>query len=315
MRVLVTGGAGFIGSHLVAALRARGDTVTVLDCFDDAYDPALKERNLAGTDARVLRGDIRDLATVDEALGDSDAVVHLAARAGVRESLVDPLLYEEVNVRGTAVVFEAVRQRAAATGRAIPVVFASSSSVYGARGPGRFEEDAGADAPVSPYAATKRCGELLAHAAWAGWGVPVTCLRFFTVYGPRQRPAMAIAKFVRLAQAGDPLPIYGDGSAVRDFTYVADAVRGVLCALDQPDGYRVLNIGSDAPVRLSELVDAIERVVGRPVQRRHLPVQPGDVPRTHADIRRARAQLGWGPQVSLDEGLRRYVAWAADAEP
>jgi UDP-glucuronate 4-epimerase len=309
MRILVTGGAGFIGSNLVDALCARGDTVTVLDCFDDAYDPALKRRNLTGTSATVVEGDIRRLDDVAAAVARADAVVHLAARAGVRESLSQPLYYEEVNVRGTAVVLEAVRREAADRGAPVPVVFASSSSVYGSQGPGRFVEDAGADAPVSPYAATKRCGELLAHAAWAGWGVPVTCLRFFTVYGPRQRPAMAIAKFIRLARAGDPLPIFGDGSAVRDFTFVSDAVDAVLRSLDAPDGFRVLNIGSDAPVRLAALVDAIEQAVGRPVHRQHLPVQPGDVPHTHADIQRARTVLGWSPQVPLIEGLRRYLAW------
>ncbi len=310
MKVLVTGGAGFIGSHLVDALLARGDEVTVLDCFDDAYDPRLKERNLHGSAATVVRADIRDLDAVLPLMQAADGVVHLAARAGVRESLADPLLYESVNVRGTAVVLEAARQSAETRGRAVPVVFASSSSVYGARGPGRFTEDSGADSPVSPYAATKRCGELLAHAAWAGAAVPVTCLRFFTVYGPRQRPAMAIARFFELAQNGDPLPIFGDGSAIRDFTFVSDAVSAVLASLDQPDGFRVLNIGSDAPVRLLDLVAAIGEISGQPLKLAHLPVQNGDVPRTHADISRARAALGWAPQISLQEGLRRYFAWS-----
>ena len=316
MRVLVTGGAGFIGSHLVRALHARGDVVSVLDCFDDAYSPARKEQNLAGLDLVLHRADLRDLDAVCAAVEEVDAVVHLAARAGVRESLIDPLLYESVNVRGTAVLLEALRLAGQRRGRPIPLVFASSSSVYGAQpAGGRFVEDHGADAPVSPYAATKRAGEMICHAAWAGWGVPVTCLRFFTVYGPRQRPAMAIAKFVRLARAGAPLPIFGDGGAVRDFTYVSDAVAAVMAALDRPDGFRVLNIGSDAPVRLAELVDAIESAVGRDIVREHLPVQPGDVPHTHADVSRAKATLGWAPAMTLTEGLRRYVAWVEAGEP
>ena len=311
MHVLVTGGAGFIGSQVVAALLARGDAVTVLDCFDDAYDPALKRANLDGTRATVVEGDLRDLDTVQSALGEADAVVHLAARAGVRESLADPLLYESVNVRGTAVILEALRRQ----GRA-RLVFASSSSVYGARATGeRFTEDDNADTPVSPYAATKRAGELICHAAHAAWGMPITCLRFFTVYGPRQRPAMAIAKFFRLIRAGEPLPVFGDGSAIRDFTYVDDAVSAVLAALDNPQGFQVLNVGSDAPVRLDDLISAIAEAAGTPAILEHLPIQNGDVPRTHADVSRARSVLGWSPQVSLEEGLRRYAAWVDAGMP
>ncbi len=310
-RVLVTGGAGFVGSRVVAALLDRGDDVVVLDCFDDAYDPALKRANLAGTAARLVEGDIRDIATVQAAMAGCTAVVHLAARAGVRESLADPLLYESVNITGTMTLLEAARRQPGTR-----IVFASSSSVYGSQpAGGRFREDEGADAPVSPYAATKRAGELLCHAAHAGWGVPVTCLRFFTVYGPRQRPAMAIAKFVRLALAGETLPVFGDGSAIRDFTYVDDAARAVLAALDTPLGFAVLNIGSNAPVRLDALVDGIGRATGMPLTIEHLPMQNGDVPRTHADVSRARARLGWAPQVSLDEGLRRYVAWVRAGSP
>lgn len=311
MHVLVTGGAGFIGSQVVAALLARGDRVTVLDCFDDAYDPSLKRANLAGTTARVVEGDLRDLDTVRGALGDADAVVHLAARAGVRESLADPLLYESVNVRGTAVVLEALRQQGKAR-----LVFASSSSVYGSRADGgRFTEADNADTPVSPYAATKRAGELICHAAHAAWGMPITCLRFFTVYGPRQRPAMAIAKFFRLIRAGEPLPVFGDGSAIRDFTFVEDAVRAVLAAVDRPQGFQVLNVGSDAPVRLDALIHAIADAAGRPAILEHLPLQNGDVPRTHADVSRARAVLAWSPQVSLAEGLSRYAAWVDAGMP
>jgi UDP-glucuronate 4-epimerase len=216
-----------------------------------------------------------------------------------------------VNVRGTAVVLEALRRQ----GRA-RLVFASSSSVYGARADGgRFTEDDNADTPVSPYAATKRAGELVCHAAHAAWGMPITCLRFFTVYGPRQRPAMAIAKFFRLIRAGEPLPVFGDGSAIRDFTFVEDAVRAVLAAVDHPDGFQVLNVGSDAPVRLDALIHAIGEAAGRAPILEHLPLQNGDVPRTHADVSRARAALGWSPQVSLAEGLRRYADWVDAGMP
>lgn len=310
-RVLVTGGGGFIGSHVVAHLLARGDDVVVLDCFDDAYDASLKRANLAGTAATLIEGDIRDLATVQRAMDGCEAVVHLAARAGVRESLADPLLYQSVNVGGTMTILEAARRQPGTR-----VVFASSSSVYGSQPTGgRFTEDEGADAPVSPYAATKRAGELLCHAAHAGWAVPVTCLRFFTVYGPRQRPAMAIAKFVRLALAGETLPVFGDGSAIRDFTFVEDAARAVLAAVDRPLGFAVLNIGSDAPVRLDALVAGIGEATGVPLRIEHLPIQNGDVPRTHADVTRAKAALDWAPQVSLVDGLRRYVDWVRAGSP
>lgn len=316
MRVLVTGGVGFIGSHLTEALLERGDEVVVLDSFDDAYPVARKEEHVAllglvegPGPRRLVRGDIRDEALLDTLLPQVDAVVHLAAIAGVRDSLRDPLRYVDVNVRGTVCVLEAMKRASVRR-----LVFASSSSVYGAQDSGTFHEGLPADRPVSPYAATKRAAELLCYSAHADWGLDATCLRFFTVYGPRQRPAMAIAHFVRLAMEGAPLPLYGDGSSLRDYTYVGDAVRGVLASLDRLDGYRVLNLGCGSPVRLDALVQAIGGAVGRSVQVQHLPEQPGDVPRTHADISAARAVLGWQPEVDLEEGLRRYVAWVRERE-
>lgn len=315
MRILVTGGAGFIGSQLVGALRRREDEVVVLDNLDPTYDPALKWENLrvegvvtSPGPARLVQGDLRDAAAVQDALQGVDAVVHMAAVAGVRDSLSDPLRYEDINIRGTLVLLEQMRR--AGKDR---LVFASSSSVYGAPpGDGRFHEDLPADRPVSPYAATKRAAELLCHAAHATWGLHCACLRFFTVYGPRQRPAMAISHFIRLALAGEQLPLFGDGSSVRDYTYVDDAVRGVCAALDRSRGYQVLNLGCGQPIRLDGLVQAIGEAVGRPVQVHHLPDQAGDVPRTHADIRRAAALLDWQPQVSLPEGLRTTVRWIQD---
>lgn len=298
MRVMVTGGAGFIGGHLCRALLHEGREVTVLDAFDDAYDSAMKEENLAGLPVRLIRGDLRDGAAVREALVGADAVVHLAARAGVRESLADPLLYEDVNVRGTLELLSAMRARP------IPMIFASSSSVYGRRSDARpFTEDDESDRPVSPYAATKRACELFLYAAHSDWGLQARCLRFFTVYGPRQRPAMAIALFIERALRGEPLPIFGDGSAIRDFTWVGDAVRAIQAALAAPVGFGVYNIGSGAPIRLDALVDAIEAAAGRPVQRLHLPDQPGDVPRTHADIQRAIDVLGWRPRMLIHDGI------------
>ncbi|MBL8616456.1 MAG: NAD-dependent epimerase/dehydratase family protein [Deltaproteobacteria bacterium] len=300
MQVLVTGGAGFIGGHLCRALLRRGDEVTVLDSFDDAYAPEMKRGNLEGLRLRLVEGDLRDGRAVDAALEGADAVVHLAARAGVRESLASPLLYEDVNVRGTLTLLDRMRRRP------LPLVFASSSSVYGRREDAHaFTENDDTGRPVSPYAASKRAGELYCFAAHADWGLQTHALRFFTVYGPRQRPSMAIALFLQAALQGQPLPIFGDGSALRDFTFVDDVVDAILAALDRPGAFQTLNVGSGAPIRLDALVDAIERAVGRPVLRHHLPDQPGDVPRTHADVRRAAAVLGWQPRVQMEEGLRR----------
>ncbi|RME20344.1 MAG: NAD-dependent epimerase/dehydratase family protein [Deltaproteobacteria bacterium] len=315
-RILVTGGVGFIGSHLVEALRARGCTVVVVDNFDGAYPLDRKWANaraicrpgVAG-DVRLVRGDIRDEALLADVLGGVDAVMHLAALAGVRDSLRDPARYVDVNVGGTQRLLQAMERAGCRR-----LVFASSSSVYGEVATGRFTEDLAADRPVSPYAATKRTGELLIHAAHVAWGLDATCLRFFTVYGPRQRPGMAIARFVQLARQGAVLPLFGDGSSVRDYTFVTDAVAGLLAALDRPLGYEVINLGCGTPVRLDHLVDTIGRVLGKAVQVAHLPVQTGDVARTHAAIDKAARLLDWRPQVSLEEGLHAYIDWARATE-
>ena len=310
MHVLVTGGAGFIGSHLTEALLDRGDTVTLIDSLDDAYDPAIKARNLAelrrhaSAAPRVIQADLREPGLLLEALEGVDAVAHLAARAGVRQSLVAPQLYAAANVGGMAAVLDALRQRPG-----IPLVFASSSSVYGASPRVPFREDDPADQPLSPYAATKRAAELLGHAASAGWGAEVTCLRFFTVYGPRQRPDMAISRFLRRALDGVPLPVYGDPGSCRDYTWVGDVVAAIVAALDRPRPYAVLNVGGGAPVTLAGLVQAVAEAVGREVAVDSLPPQAGDVPLTHADIGRAAELLGWAPRVGLAEGLRRTAAW------
>ncbi len=311
MRVLITGAAGFIGSACAVALGARGDEVVGLDSFDETlYGRPVKERALAWARAEnpwpLVEGDIRDPQAVAQALerGPFDAVLHLGAVAGVRPSLTRAPRYFDVNVTGTLRLVEAAR--AAGVGR---FVLASSSSVYGGNRKVPFAEGDRVDAPMSPYAASKAAMELAARADQRLHGGDVTCLRFFTVYGPRQRPDMAIHKFLRLVASGQPVPVFGDGSSGRDYTYIDDIVAGVLAALDRPRGYRVYNLGGDRVVRLDALVEAIGRTVGRTPEIARQPMPPGDVPLTHADLTRARAELGYAPRTSLEEGLRRAWAW------
>ena len=297
MNVLVTGGAGFIGQHVCRALFARGDGVRVLDNFDDAYDPALK---VPPPFAEVVRGDVCDPIVVRECLRGFDAVCHLAARAGVRESIENPEPYGRVNVGGTLTLLKAMADAG------VPrMVFASSSSVYGNAG-GPFRESDAADRPASPYAASKRAAELFCCAS----GLNVTAARLFTVYGPGQRPGMAIARFVRLARAGKHIPVYGDGTSQRDYTYVSDIVTGLLAGLDRANGYRVVNLGGGKPVALTEVLTAVADATGRQLRVSWLPVQPGDVPLTHADISLARSWLGWQPSVAFRDGVRLYAASA-----
>lgn len=306
-RTLVTGGAGFIGSNLCDRLLARGDEVTVLDNFNDAYDPAIKRRNAEALDgARVVEGDFRDAELVESlfAGADFEVVVHLAAMAGVRPSLLDPLHYYDVNVRGTLNVMEAIRKRPE-----IRYVFASSSSVYGTNENVPFKEGDDIHHPVSPYAATKRAGELLAYTYHHLYGIPTTCLRFFTVYGPRQRPEMAIHKFVRMILRGQPIPFFGDGSSRRDYTYVDDIIDGVVRSIDRCEGYEIYNLGESATTSLSELVAMIGEAVGREPLLDRQPMQPGDVVVTYADVTKARERLGYAPSTAVPDGLERFVAW------
>lgn len=307
--MLVTGGAGFIGSHVCAALLRNGHHVTALDNFDDFYDPAVKRWNVAellhSPGFKLAGGDIGDERTVDDLLRQGvDTVVHMAARAGVRPSIEHPLLYQDVNVRGTLVLLEACRRRTVRN-----FVFASSSSVYGNNKKVPFAETDPVDGPISPYAATKRAGELLCHTFHHLYGMNVTCLRLFTVYGPRQRPDLAIHKFARLMEAGRPIPVFGDGTMMRDFTYVDDIVDGVLRAVDRCDGFHVYNLGESKPVSVNELVAALETALGKKAIIDHKPPQPGDVARTFADISRAREELGYEPGTELADGLARFVAW------
>ena len=309
--VCVTGGAGFIGSHVVDRLLAAGDAVVVLDDFDDFYDPDQKRRTLAPHAGRpgfaLVEGDIRDRGTVDR-ISDAhrpDVVVHLAARAGVRPSLAAPALYSDVNVTGTVVLLEAARRAGVRR-----FVFGSSSSVYGVSPKVPFSEDDPLRHPASPYAASKIAGEAQVRVFAHLYGIEAIALRFFTVYGPRQRPDLAIRKFCERIRRGEPIELYGDGSSSRDYTYVDDIVDGVIASLDVPlDGFEVVNLGNSSPVRLSELVARIEAAVGRRAVIVRKPDQPGDVPRTYADIGRARRLLGYEPKVDLDTGLARFVEW------
>ncbi|HOC73609.1 MAG TPA: GDP-mannose 4,6-dehydratase [Candidatus Hydrogenedentes bacterium] len=309
-RVLVTGAAGFIGSHLTDALLARGDEVLGLDEFNDYYDPAVKRGNLAGALAQpgfaLVEADICDEAALRAAFERfrPEVVVHLAARAGVRPSLQDPNLYHRVNVIGGQHILDACRDFGPSH-----LVFASSSSVYGGSTAVPFTEEDPVMRPISPYAATKRMNELQAHVYSHLYGLHVTMLRFFTVYGPRQRPDMAIHKFTRNLLRGEPIPVFGDGSTRRDYTYIDDIVQGLLGCVDTPLRYEILNLGESRTTTLAELVEMVARHAGRPAVIDRRPVQPGDVEITYADISRARRLVGYAPRFDMDEGIRRFVAW------
>ncbi len=313
MKALVTGGAGFIGSHLCDALLARGEEVTVLDNFNDFYDPAIKRGNAAALKgARIVEGDIRDESLVNKLFkeGQFDVVVHLAAMAGVRPSLKDPLLYQDVNLKGTMVLLEATRSLPGTR-----FVFASSSSVYGGNTKVPFHEDDPVLTPISPYAATKRSSELLAWTHHHLFDIPTTGLRFFTVYGPRQRPEMAIHKFVRLIMNGEPIPFFGDGSTRRDYTYVSDIIDGVLRSIDRCEGYEIFNLGESETTSLADLVDAIGKACGREPIIDRQPMQPGDVVVTFADVSKAKDLLGYRPSVPVSKGLGLFVDWYRDNNP
>lgn len=307
-KILVTGGAGFIGSHLVTRLLHSGSTVTVVDDFNDYYDPALKRRNVAawGDRVRVIQADICDQALLRDVFrgGAFDAVVHLAARAGVRPSLQQPALYTQVNVVGTQNLLEV------AHAAGVPkFTFASSSSVYGLGNRAPFREVDAIPRPISPYAATKLAGEAFCHVAHHLYGMDVACLRLFTVYGPRQRPDLAIYKFTRAILTGDRVEVYGDGSARRDFTHVDDIVDGLVACLTRRLGYEIINLGESRTISVRELIQLIEQCAGRRANIEWQPAQPGDVPLTHADINKARQLLDYRPSRPIAGGIEQFVAW------
>jgi UDP-glucuronate 4-epimerase len=311
MRLIVTGGSGFIGSHLVDRLLTDGSDVVIVDNFDRFYERSAKEANLAGALAnprcRLVEMDIRDPVGSARLVADvrPDAIVHLAARAGVRPSIADPALFADVNALGTVRWLEAAC-------RLEPqprFVYASSSSVYGNRLDAPFRESDPVDHPVSPYAATKKACELMAYTFHHVHGLPVTGLRLFTAYGPRGRPDLAVAKFTRLIDRGEPVPMFGDGRTRRDYTYVADIVDGIVLAIDRCTGHHLYNLGNSSPTALHCLIGMIAEALGKEARIDPHPEQPGDVRQTYADITRAREELGYSPKIGLREGLQRYVDW------
>jgi UDP-glucuronate 4-epimerase len=316
MNVLVTGGAGFIGSHVAESLLQQGHKIAILDNFDDFYPLSWKRRNLEeigrSGNVTLFESDICDTNVVDVAFSSfqPELVVHLAARAGVRPSIEQPILYQQVNVGGTLNLLEAGRRYGLKS-----FVFGSSSSVYGECSPAPFREDNYFLRPISPYAATKLAAENLCYTYSHLYGINIACLRFFTVYGPRQRPDLAIHKFSALIERGTEIPIFGDGSSGRDYTYIEDIVAGVCSAskwcLERRagDNFEIFNIGNSSPVRLKELVAAIEQATQKNARSKNLPVQSGDVTLTWADISKAGRILGYRPKIKLAEGLSRFVEW------
>jgi UDP-glucuronate 4-epimerase len=315
MRVLLTGAAGFIGSHLGERLCDRGDEVFGLDNFDPFYPRAVKERNLAAARAKpgfaFIEGDITSAADLSRAFTQArpEVVVHLAALAGVRPSIAAPMRYNDVNVTGTLRILEACA--AHQVGR---LVFASSSSVYGVDSAVPFRESDPCGRPASPYASTKRSGELCAFVAHHLQALDVTCLRFFTVYGPRQRPDLAIHKFTRLIDGGQTIELYGDGSTSRDYTWIDDIIDGTVAAIDEParggpPGYRIYNLGGSRTTTLLQLVELISGALGKKPIVDWKPEQPGDMRRTLADLTLSNAALGYAPKVSIDDGIPRFVRW------
>ncbi len=310
-KVMITGAAGFIGSHLAERCLAMGAEVTGVDIFDDFYDPALKRENIRKASAseryRIVEQDIRDRAAMRAlvAEGGFDVIMHLAARAGVRPSLEQPELYYDVNVQGTLSLLDAVRE----VDPKIRFVNASSSSVYGGLTDTPFAEGDENSRPVSPYAASKKAGEVLCYTYHHLYGIDTVSLRFFTVYGPRQRPEMAIAKFARLMQEGQPIPMFGDGSTARDYTYIDDIIDGVVRSMERCQGYEIYNLGESRTTSLKDLIQQIGEAIGVEPVIDQKPLQPGDVTITFADVSRAKAQLGYDPSTLVVDGLARYAAW------
>jgi len=310
MNILVTGGAGFIGSNLTERLLREGHEIICLDNFDDFYDPQRKRKNLetALKDSRfrLYEGDLRDEAFLEKTFSAEkiENVAHLAARAGVRPSIRFPALYADVNIRGTLNLLESCRRHGVRR-----FVFASSSSVYGNNPKVPFSETDSVDNPISPYAATKKAGELICHTYHHLYGLDVACLRYFTVYGPRQRPEMAIHQFTRLIHHGKKITLFGDGNSRRDYTFIDDAVAGTVSALRRENGFEIFNIGESQTTTLIELVRIIEERVGKKALIEYLPAQPGDVERTFADIQKAKEKLEYKPQTDMRAGIQKFVDW------
>ncbi len=310
MRILITGGAGFIGSHVCEHLVSAGEDICIIDSLDDSYDVRLKRANLAAMEKvgpfRFVEADICDEVGVARVVDDfsPEAVVHLAALTGVRRSLSQPIRYEHVNVRGTLILLEACRRTATRK-----FVLASSSAVYGNAREIPFRVEDHTMLPISPYAATKIAAEKLCFTYSHLYGIGMSCLRFFTVYGPRQRPDLAIRKFAQMIVEGAPIPVFGDGSTARDYTYVDDIVRGVIAALRVDHAYEVFNLGSTHPVTICRMIETLEDSLGKRAVVNHMPTQPGDVSITFADISKSQRLLGYSPDVTFETGIRKFVDW------
>jgi UDP-glucuronate 4-epimerase len=311
MNFLVTGGAGFIGSHVCERLLHARHAVWAFDDLNDFYDPQLKRRNLRDIQSlakpfEFIHGDLTDAAAVAEVFGSVkfDQVIHLAARAGVRPSLEEPALYQRVNVEGTVNVLEAARKTGVKK-----LILASSSSVYGVNAKVPFAESDPIFTAISPYAASKLACEALGHVYHHIYGLDIVMLRFFTVYGPRQRPDLAIHKFTELIRAGKPIPVFGDGSTARDYTYITDIVAGVMACTEREFGYDIFNLGESQTVKLCRLIELLEAALGKKAVIDRQPLQPGDVPITFADVSKARAKLAYDPRVKIEQGIALFVKW------
>jgi UDP-glucuronate 4-epimerase len=311
MNFLVTGGAGFIGSHVCERLLHDGHRVWAFDDLNPFYDPQIKRQNLREIQSlakpfEFFHGDICDAAALDEIFSSVrfDQVIHLAARAGVRPSLEQPALYQRVNIEGTANVLEAARKSGVKK-----IIIASSSSVYGLNSKTPFSESDPIFSAISPYAASKLACEALSHVYHHIYKMDVAVLRLFTVYGPRQRPDLAIHKFMKFIDAGQPIPVFGDGSTARDHTHVSDILQGVMACTQKEFGFEIFNLGESETVKLSELIALIENALGKKAVIDRQPLQPGDVPVTFADISKARARLGYNPQVKIGPGIKMFAEW------
>jgi len=310
MNILVTGGAGFIGSHLCEKLLSLDHAVVCVDNFDDFYDPSIKrqnvEKSLSSKAFQLKEGDILNVPFLGKIFSDSaiDLVIHLAARAGVRPSIANPSLYQKVNIEGTLNVLDMMRTHGVRR-----MIMASSSSVYGNNEKVPYSETDNVDHAISPYAATKKACEVLAYTFHHLFGLDVFCLRFFTVYGPRQRPEMAIHKFARQIDRGEAITLFGDGSSSRDYTYIDDIINGLAKCLDRVSGYEIINLGESRTTTLTHLVELIEQVLGKKAKINRLPMQAGDVMTTYADIQRAKSIIGYDPKIPIEDGIRKFVQW------
>jgi len=308
MNILVTGGAGFIGSHLVESLIKQSHKVTVLDDFNTYYSPRIKTDNLVPSmdDINLVNGDIRDRKITNSVFenGEFDLVIHLAARAGVRPSIQNPFLYSDVNCNGTMNLLELSKQYGVKR-----FFFASSSSVYGNNKKIPFHENDPVENPISPYAATKRAGELFCANYHELYDIEIACLRFFTVYGPRQRPDMAIHKFTKAIENGDTITMFGDGTSERNYTYVEDIVEGVLGLIEKHKGFEIYNLAGDGSIELKDLITLIAEKCGKEAKIQQQDMQPGDVDRTVADFTRLRELTGYNPQFPIDKGIEEFVNW------